>query len=205
MMSIFNNEVNILKKQIRNKIKIIVAVALVVIAVIAGIEIKIYHSSQTKVYTFPKNLIDYAGLTVERQIEAINRDNKTKDVCTTVYANEDGSLSLELNEKQWDWWFNTISNQIKEYEKSVAQKGGKLEISEDRKSVIFEVSPDLSMEHIHSKSFLATVCAAEYQILTENTENWEVYLCFKKIDTGEIIADGTLPYDTIEFTDADIK
>ena len=189
-----------MKNQRKNRI--IIVVAIVVIAIIG---IKIYQRNQAKTYIFPKDLIDYAGLTVERQIEAINRDNKTEDVCTAVYENEDGSLSLELNEEQWNWWFNTISNQISEYEKSVAQKGGKLEVSENRKSVIFEVSPDLSMEYIHSKSFLATVCAAEYQILTENTGNWEIYLCFKKSETGEIIAEGTLPYDTIEFTDADIK
>ena len=192
-----------MKNQRKNRI--IIVVAIVVITIIAGIGIKIYQRGQAETYIFPKNLIDYAGLTVERQIEAINRDNKTEDVCTAVYENEDGSLSLELNEKQWKWWFNTISNQISEYEKSVAQKGGKLEVSENRKSVIFEVSPDLSMEYIHSKSFLATVCAAEYQILTEDAENWAVYLCFKKSETGEIIAEGTLPYDTIEFTDEDLK
>jgi len=194
-----------LKKQRENKIPIIVIASVVVLAVIVGIGIKIYQRAQTKTYIFPKDLIDYAGLTVERQIEAINRDNKTEDVCTAVYANEDGSISLELNEKQWNWWFNTISNQISDYENSVAQNGGKLEVSENRKSVIFEVFPDLSMEYIHTKSFLATVCAAEYQILTENTENWEIYLCFKNIETGEIIAEGTLPYDTIEFTNEDLK
>ena len=62
------------------------------------------------------------------------------------------------------------------------------------------------MEYISAKSYLASIGAAEYQILTgENPEEWHVYICFKNIETGEIIADGTIPYDTIEFTDEDLK
>ena len=187
------------------KNRIIVAVVIVVIAIIVGIGVRMYHRTQTKTYTFPENLVDYMGLSVEQQVENINKVDATKNICTEVYANEDGSFSVILNEKQQKWWIKNADTKISEYEESVAQKGGKLEVSENRKSVIFEVSPDLSMEYIHSKSFLATVCAAEYQILTEDAENWAVYLCFKNIETGEIIAEGTLPYDTIEFTDEDLK
>lgn len=192
-----------MKKQ--RKKRIIVVAAVVVLAVLVGIGIKIYQRTQVKTYTFPENLVDYMGLSVEQQVENINKVDATENICTAVYENEDGSFSVKLNEKQQKWWVKNTGTKISEYEKSVAQNGGKLEVSENRKSVIFEVSPDLSMEYIHSKSFSVSVFAAEYQILTGNTEKWEVYLCFKNIETGEIIADGTLPYDTIEFTDADIK
>ena len=85
-----------MKKRIKNKTPIIVVVAIVVIAVIAGIGIKIYYSSQTKTYTFPENFVDYAGLTIEQQIEDINEVNKTEDICTHVYKNKDGSFSIKL-------------------------------------------------------------------------------------------------------------
>ena len=192
-----------MKNQRKNRI--IIVVAIVVIAIIAGMGIRIYHRTQTKTYTFPENFVDYTGLTVERQIEEINRDNKTEDVCTAVYANEDGSLSLELNEKQQKGWIDNTKEKIEKSIEKIKQNGGDVEMSEDRKRVIFEIPPDFNQEILCIESGKVTIFAAEYQILTENTKNWEIYLCFKKSETGEIIAEGTLPYDTIEFTDADIK
>ncbi len=194
-----------MKKQRENKISIIVIASVVVLAVIVGIGIKIYQRAQTKTYIFPKDLIDYAGLTVERQIEAINRDNKTKDVCTAVYANKDGSFSLELNEKQQKWWINNTKEKIEKSIEKIEQNGGVVEVSEDRKSVIFEVPPDFNQAILFTAGGNVIMFAAEYQVLTENTGNWEIYVCFKKSETGEIIAEGTLPYDTIEFTNEDLK
>lgn len=194
-----------MKKQRENKIPIIAIVGVVVFTVIVGIGIKIYQRGQAKTYIFPKELIDYAGLTVERQIEAIKRDNKTEDVCTAVYANEDGSLSLELNEKQQKGWIDNTTEKIEKSIEKIEKNGGVVEVSEDRKRVIFEIPSSFKQEILCIESGKVTIFAAEYQILTENTENWEIYVCFKKSETGEIIAEGTLPYDTIEFTNEDLK
>lgn len=193
-----------MKVEEQKKKRIIVA-AIVVFVVMIGIGIKIYHSSQTKTYTFPENLVDYMGLSVEQQVENINKVDATENICTAVYANEDGSFSVKLNEKQQKWWINNTKEKIENGIEKIEQKGGVLEVSEDRKKVVFEIPPDFSQEMLFIEGGKVTIFAAEYQILTENTENWEIYLCFKKIDTGEVIADGTLPYDTIEFTDKDLK
>ena len=192
-----------MKNQRKNRI--IVAVVIVVIAIIAGMGIRIYHRTQTKTYTFPENLVDYMGLSVEQQVENINKVDATENICTEVYANEDGSFSVKLNEKQQKWWINNTKEKIEKSIEKVEQKGGVVEVSEDRKKVIFEIPPDFSQQILFIEGGKITIFAAEYQILTENTGNWEIYLCFKKSETGEIIAEGTLPYDTIEFTDADIK
>ena len=194
-----------MKKRIKNKTPIIVVVAIVVIAVIAGIGIKIYYSSQTKTYTFPENFVDYAGLTIEQQIEDINEVNRTEDICTHVYKNKDGSFSIKLNKKQWNWWINNIKDKIKQSGEVIAEKGGKLTVSNNRESVIFEVPSGFSPEFMLIEVSRVTVCAAEYQILTKENQDREIYLCFKNMETGEIIAEGTLPYDTIEFTDEDLE
>ena len=192
-----------MKKRRKNIIK---AVSVVGIVIILGIVWKIYNNLKTETYTFPENLVNYMGLTVEQQIEAINRENLTKDICTDVYATGESSFAIRLNKKQWEIWTKNANEKIESFEKEVAKKGGKLKVSDDRKSIIFEVSPEFYIEYIQYQSFRASVGAAEYQILTEeNPEDWEVYLCIKNIETGEIIADGTLPYDTIEFMDEDLK
>ena len=142
---------------------------------------------------------------MEQQIEDICEVNETENICTDVYTNKDGSFSIKLNKKQWEWWINNIKEKIKQSRKVIAEEGGNLKVSNDRKSMIFEVPSGFSQELIFIEGSRVTVCAAEYQILTEENQNWEIYLCFKNIETGEIIAEGTLPYDTIEFTDADLK
>lgn len=192
-----------MKKRRKNIIK---AVSVVGIVIILGIMWGKYNDLKTEVYIFPKNLNDYAGLTVERQIEAINRDNLKEDICTDVYAMKDGSLAIKLNKKQWNWWINSIKENIEKSERKIEKESGKITVSNDKRSVIFEVPSGVTPELIFTESFRVTICAAEYQILTEeNSEDWEIYLCFKNIETGEIIADGTLPYDTIEFMDEDLK
>ena len=192
-----------MKKQ--RKKRIIVVAAVVVLAVLVGIGIKIYQRTQVKTYTFPENLVDYMGLSVEQQVENINKVDATENICMAVYANEDGSFSVRLSEKQQKWWINNTKEKIEKSMEKIEQNGGVVEVSEDRKRVIFEIPPDFNQEILCIESGKVTIFAAEYQILTENTKDWEIYVCFKKSETGEIIADGTLPYDTIEFTDADMK
>ena len=192
-----------MKKCTKNVIGI---VAIAGFAVVIGILITIHSELGTKTYIFPENLIDYMGFDIEEQIADINQTNSTQDICTEVYAMEDGSLAVKLNKKQWGWWIENVNGKIEKFEKDVAEKGGKLKVSDDRTSIIFEASPKLYMEYISAQSYLTSICAGEYQILTgTNPEEWHVYLCFKNMETGEIIAEGTLPYDTIEFTDEDLK
>ena len=192
-----------MKKRRKNIIK---AVSVVGIVIVLGIMWGKYNDLKTEVYIFPENLIGYMQFDIEQQIEDINETNSTQDICTEVYETNDGSLAVRLNEKQRNWWIENVNGKIERFEKDVAEKGGKLKVSDDRTSIIFEASPKLYMEYISAKSYLASIGAAEYQILTgENPEEWHVYLCFKNIETGEIIAGGTIPYDTIEFTDEDLK
>lgn len=191
-----------MKQSKKNLIKVISVVGIVIIMGIVWIK---YNDLKAEVYIFPESLNDYAGLTVERQIEAIKRDNLKKDICTDVYALKDGSLAMKLNKKQWNWWIDNTKEKIKKSSETILGEGGRLKISSDRKSVIFEVPSGFSQGLIVPEVLRVTVCSAEYQILTEKNQNWEIYLCFKNIDTGEIIADGTLPYDTIEFTDEDLE
>ena len=194
-----------MKKRRKNIIKAVSVVGIVIV-IILGIAGIIYNNLKTEVYRFPENFVDYAGLTVEQQIEAINRDNLKEDICTDVYVTEEGAMEIKLNKKQREKWIKKIKEKIEKSERVIEEKGGVLKVSNEQKRVIMEVPSGVSPELILEESFRATVCVAEYQILTEeNSEDWEIYLCFKNIETGEIIADGTIPYDTIEFTDKDLK
>ena len=191
-----------MKKVKKNIIKVISVVSIVIILVILWTK---YNELRTDTYTFPENFVDYAGLTIEQQIEDINEVNRTEDICTHVYKNKDGSFSIKLNKKQWNWWINNIKDKIKQSGEVIAEKGGKLTVSNNRESVIFEVPSGFSPEFMLIEVSRVTVCAAEYQILTKENQDREIYLCFKNMETGEIIAEGTLPYDTIEFTDEDLE
>ena len=103
-----------MKKCTKNVIGI---VAIAGFAVVIGILITIHSELGTKTYIFPENLIDYMGFDIEEQIADINQTNSTQDICTEVYAMEDGSLAVKLNKKQWGWWIENVNGKIEKFEK----------------------------------------------------------------------------------------
>lgn len=192
-----------MKKCKKNLVEIIAIVGILAVVLIGYT----WEKEQICTYIFQKKFIEITGFSAEEQIEALSKDNPKAEVCEpeSVYASEDGSMIIQLTESQWKEWMKYVEEEIKKSEKRVKRVGGNVEVSRDRTRVIFEVSPECEMGFLSDEGVKMIVYTGMYQTLAGKQQKWEVYLCFKNIETGEIIADGTLPYDTIEFTEEDLN
>ena len=143
---------------------------------------------------WPSYLINMMGYTAEQQVELIAESNEEKQYANSIYANEDGSITFEMNEKQLD---NNRKKFMDHIEKSIeTAKKNKIElkVSDDYKELTFTFSKTVVIgDFISLYSLTASSIIALRMFQGEDPEDWHLVVRVIDADTGRQIKEGTLP------------
>lgn len=159
---------------------------------------------ETITVVWPTYLVNMTRYTAEQQVELINKSNEDNKYANTVYANEDGSITIEMNAKQLQ---NNKGKFIK-YMDEIIEEAGENEItinvSDDYKELTFEFS-----RMVDANVFVGTLASASCNVvvlqmlLGENPDDWHLNIKYINSDTGNVIKEGTIPDEELNLSPED--
>jgi len=134
------------------------------------------------------------GYTAEQQVELIAESNEEKQYANIVYANEDGSITFEMNEKQLDNNRKKFMDHIEKSIETAKENKIELKVSDDYKELTFTFSKTVVIGvFISLYSLTASSIIALRMFQGEDPEDWHLVVRVIDADTGRQIKEGTLP------------
>ena len=92
---------------------------------------------------WPSYLVNMMGYTAEQQVELIAESNENNQFANSIYANEDGSITFEMNEKQLQRNLDKFNDNLKENIETAKQSGIKVEVGDHYQAITFEFTNEV--------------------------------------------------------------
>jgi len=146
---------------------------------------------------WPSYLVNMMGYTAEQQVELIAESNENNQFANSIYANEDGSITFEMNEKQLQRNLDKFNDNLKENIETAKQSGIKVEVGDHYQAITFEFTNEvLNMFTTFYVTTASNVIALQ-MMSGEEPDNWNLQIKIVDENTGKIIKEGTIPEEEI--------
>jgi len=144
------------------------------------------------------------GYTAKEQAEMFKESDMDHIYTNSIYANEDGSITLEMNEIQLKSNQKKFMNNIEENIKTAEENEITVIVSDDYKSVTFE-----SSSKVETNDFMSTIALTSSNIailqmfLGEDPNDWHLKIKIINADTNTIVKEGSIPDEEIRISPED--
>lgn len=151
---------------------------------------------------FNLKFINISGKTAEETVEEIKGGGN----CLDIYENEDGTITVEINKKQQEYWLTSreelleeLQEQLKEYDENY-----RLEHNNSYTQVDAYYNQELPWDKAGSYVVYAEWLCASYQLFSEeDSSSWRVDINIYNSDTGKLVksgsSDASLTYDNSDW------
>jgi len=137
------------------------------------------------------------GYTAKEQAEMFKESNTNSIYANSIYANEDGSITFEMNEKQLQRNLDKFNDNLKENIETAKQSGIKVEVGDHYQAITFEFTNEvLNMFTTFYVTTASNVIALQ-MMSGEEPDNWNLQIKIVDENTGKIIKEGTIPEEEI--------
>jgi len=150
-------------------------------------------NKKTSEYCFPAILISSSGQTQESAVEDLQPDGSNDKLITSVKKGSNGSVVLELNDKQLQAWLNRIEDTIKQCKQEAKNDGCEVIINDDYTQFTYKLHKDANVAQYVSNSTLVATQCLEYQVFTGvNSDEVKLNFIVTNIETGKVMVDAEL-------------
>ncbi|MBE6033482.1 MAG: hypothetical protein E7222_02155 [Clostridiales bacterium] len=94
-------------------------------------------AAKTTEYIFPEIILNSTGQTQDSAIDDLEPKGNKNDLVTSVRKGEDGSIIVELTDKQREIWLDDIEKTIEQCEKDIQKIGCKITVNDERTDTIY--------------------------------------------------------------------
>jgi len=163
-------------------------------------------NSETTTIIWPKYLINMMGYTAEQQVELFQEGNEDNKYADSVYANEEGTITFEMNGEQLQNCKEKFKNNVKKNIETARKYEIEVDISDDYKEVIFKYSKTVLMDDFLSIYALVVSSVVALRMFQgESPEDWHLKIKIINKDTDKIIKEGVAPDEEIRISPEDWK
>jgi len=156
------------------------------------------------VISWPTYMVNMGGYTAEEQVELLKESNTNSIYSNSIYANDDGSITFEMNEKQLQSIKERFITNMEETIKEAKENEIIVDVSDDYKTIIFECSRDADLNIFMTTYALMTSSAAVLQMfLGEDPNDWHLKIKIINTDTDKIVEEGSIPDEEIRISPED--
>ena len=151
---------------------------------------------------FDLKFINISGKSAKENVEEIKEGGN----CLDIYENEDGTITVEINKKQQEYWLTSreelleeLQEQLKEYDENY-----RLEHNNSYTQVDAYYNQELPWDKAGSYVVYAEWLCASYQLFSEeDSSSWRVDINIYNSDTGKLVksgsSDASLTYDNSDW------
>ena len=143
---------------------------------------------------FSQKFLNISGKSAEETVEEIKNGGN----CLDIHENEDGTVTVEINKEQQEYWMNSrgtmmeeLQEQLKEYDKNY-----RLEHNDSFTEINVYYNQELPWDKAGVYVMYAEFLCASYQLFSGvNSNEWKVVINVYNSDTGKLVKTGDSDVD----------
>ena len=149
-------------------------------------------------------MVNMGGYTAEEQVELLKESNTNSIYANSIYANDDGSITFEMNEKQLQNIKERFITNMEETIKEAKENEIIVDVSDDYKTAVFEFSGKVNINNFMATYALTISTAVVLQMfLGEDPNDWHLKIKIVNADTNTIVKEGSIPDEEIRISPED--
>ena len=143
---------------------------------------------------FSQKFLNISGKSAEETVEEIKNGGN----CLDIYENEDGTVTVEINKEQQEYWMNSRGTMMEELQEQLQEydQNYRLEHNDSFTEINAYYNQELPWDKAGVYVMYAEFLCASYQLFSGvNSEEWKVVINIYNSDTGKLVKTGDSDVD----------
>ena len=143
---------------------------------------------------FNQKFLNISGKSAEETVEEIKNGGN----CLDIYENEDGTVTVEINKEQQEYWMNSRGTMMEELQEQLQEydQNYRLEHNDSFTEINAYYNQELPWDKAGVYVMYAEFLCASYQLFSGvNSEEWKVVINIYNSDTGKLVKTGDSDVD----------
>ena len=143
---------------------------------------------------FSQKFLNISGKSAEETVEEIKNGGN----CLDIYENEDGTVTVEINKKQQEYWMDSRGTMMEELQEQLQEYGQNYRL--EHNDSFTEVNAYYNLKLPADKAIVyvmyAVFLCASYQLFSGiASDEWRVAINIYNCDTGKLVKSGSSDED----------
>ena len=143
---------------------------------------------------FSQKFLNISGKSAEETVEEIKNGGN----CLDIYENEDGTVTVEINKKQQEYWMDSRGTMMEELQEQLQEydQNYRLEHNDSFTEVNAYYNLELPADKVIVYVMYAVFLCASYQLFSGiASDEWRVAINIYNCDTGKLVKSGSSDED----------
>ena len=143
---------------------------------------------------FSQKFLNISGKSAEETVEEIKNGGN----CLDIYENEDGTVTVEINKEQQEYWMDSRGTMMEELQEQLQEydQNYRLEHNDSFTEINAYYNQELPWDKAGVYVMYAEFLCASYQLFSGvNSEEWKVVINVYNSDTGKLVKTGDSDVD----------